>query len=158
MQHDRLIHPPRKAVLPRWVEWLLLLIVVSVGAISLVYTVRSGVLGVSLTGDNTQWSWYLVRSAGMVAYALLAASMLWGLFLSSHVLKNWSPGPLTLVLHAATSWLAVVLSLAHALLLLFDKYYTYRIQDVLIPFVGPYRPFAVGLGVLAFWLMLVITI
>jgi len=99
-----------------------------------------------------------VRSAGMVAYALLALSMLWGLFLSSRVLKNWSPGPLTLLLHAATSWLAVVLSIAHALLLLFDSYYTYTIQDIIVPFVGPYRPFAVGLGVIALWLTLVITV
>src|SRR6266851_7570695 len=156
-QPSTLTQQSRKPTLPRWIEWILVVIVAAVAVLSLVYTVQSGAFDVSLI-NNTQWSWFLVRSAGMVAYALLALSMLWGLFLSSHVLKNWSPGPLTMLLHAATSWLAVVLSIAHALLLLFDSYYTYTIQDIVVPFVGPYRPFAVGLGVIALWLTLVITV
>lgn len=151
------MQPAQKSGLPRWIEWLLVLIVVAVAVSSFVYTLQSGAFSVTLVG-NTQWSWFLVRSAGMVAYALLAASMLWGLFLSSHILKNWSPGPLTMVLHAATSWLALVLSIAHALLLLFDSYYTYTIQNIVIPFTGPYRPFAVGLGIIALWLTLLITV
>src|SRR5437764_6656079 len=98
-QQSTLTQQSRKPILPRWIEWILVIIVVAVAALSLVYTVQSGAFNVSLIG-NTQWSWFLVRSAGMIAYALLALSMVWGLFLSSHVLKNWSPGPLTMLLHA----------------------------------------------------------
>src|SRR5258708_10166034 len=136
-QPSTLTQQSRKPTLPRWIEWILVVIVVAVAVLSLVYTAQSGAFNVSLV-DNTQWSWFLVRSAGMIAYGLLATSMLWGLFLSSHVLKNWSPGPLSMVLHASTSWLAVVLSFAHALLLMFDKFYTYTIPDLLVPFIGPY--------------------
>jgi len=148
---------PRVAGLPRWIDWLIIAVILAISAVSLVATLNSGVFSVSLVGD-TQWSWYLVRSAGMSAYTLLAASMLWGLFLSSRVLKDWSPGPLTMLLHATTSWLAVVLSAAHALLLMFDSFYSYTLANIFIPFTGPYRPLAVGLGVVAFWLVLAITV
>ena len=36
-------------------------------------------------------TWYMARSAGLVAWALLAASMLWGLALSSRVLGRRPP-------------------------------------------------------------------
>ena|SRR5438045_3370519 len=160
--HNRktLTHVPQRqgsSGLPRWVDGLLIVVILAISAVSLISTVTSGAFSTSLTTD-TQWSWHLVRSAGMASYTLLAASMLWGLFLSSKVLKDWSPGPLTMVLHAATSWLAVVLAAAHALLLLFDGFYTYTLSDLVVPFIGPYRPFAVGLGVVAFWLTLAITV
>src|SRR5206468_4741955 len=71
---------------------------------------------------------------------------------------DWSPGPLSMLLHATTSWLAVALTLAHMGLLLFDNYYTYTLSNLLIPFTGPYRPIAVGLGILAFWIILAVTI
>ncbi len=136
---------------------MIVLVILVVAGFSLLYAVQSGAFGLSPATD-TQWSWHLVRSAGMTAYSLLAASMLWGLFLSSRILKDWSPGPLSLLLHATTSWLAVVLAAAHALLLLFDGFYTYTLPDLIVPFIGPYRPFAVGLGVVAFWLVLAITV
>ncbi|HEY0396749.1 MAG TPA: ferredoxin-NADPH reductase, partial [Acidimicrobiia bacterium] len=41
-----------------------------------------------------QFPWYVARSAGLVAWALLAASVLWGLALSTKILSpkvrpNW---------------------------------------------------------------------
>ena len=156
-RRSTLARPVQVASLPRWVDWLVVAVILSISAFSLVSAAASGAFGTTLVGDN-QWSWYLVRSAGMVAYTLLAASMLWGLFLSSRILKDWSPGPLSMLLHATTSWLAVVLSAAHALLLMFDQYYSYALSNLVVPFTGPYRPFAVGLGVIAFWLTLAITV
>jgi DMSO/TMAO reductase YedYZ heme-binding membrane subunit len=49
-----------------------------------------------------------------------------------------------------------VLALIHGGLLLFDDYVSYQIHQILIPFMGEYRPFAVGLGVITFWLMLIV--
>jgi len=46
----------------------------------------------------------------------------------------------------------------HALLLLLDDYFTYTLGDLFVPFTGPYRPEAVGLGTLAFWGILIITV
>ena len=103
-------------------------------------------------------TWQLIRSTGLTAYILCTLSALWGLALSSKIVKDWSPGTLSILLHASTSWLAVIFGATHAILLLFDKYFTYHIADLLVPFQGPYRPFAVGLGTLGFWTILIVTI
>jgi methionine sulfoxide reductase heme-binding subunit len=121
------------------------------------WILQNNVLSVSLLQSDNP-TWYLIRSAGMAAYALLTVSMVWGLFLSSRVIKDWSPGPVSLLLHSTLSWLALVFGLGHALILMLDHYFRYRLSDIFVPFTGPYRPLAVGLGTLAFWFSLVITL
>ena len=148
---------PTTRQMPGWIDWLVLLVALLIAALSVVWTVRSGAFNISLADDQL-WSWHLVRACGLIAYTLLAASTLWGVFLSSRVIKDWSPGPLSLLLHATTSWLAVIFSTVHALLLLLDRYYHYEFSNLLIPFTGPYRPLWVGLGVISFWLTFVITV
>ncbi len=142
---------------PHWVDGLILVIVVGVSVAALGYDMRAGIFGFSLLSDQGL-SWHLVRSAGLMAYVLLGASTLWGMFLSTRAIKDWSPGPVSLLLHATTSWLAVILGFSHAGLLLFDRYYHYTPVDLLVPFVGPYRPIAVGLGTSGAWLALAITL
>ena len=100
----------------------------------------------------------MTRSAGISAYLLLFASMVWGLFVSGQHVKDWSPGTLSLTMHTAVAWLALMLGFTHALLLLGDTYFSYTLSDVLVPFTGPYRPLEVGLGTLALWLTLVVTL
>jgi predicted ferric reductase len=97
--------------------------------------------------------WYFTRSAGTVAYLLLAGSTIWGLMLSTKIIKEAVPAALALAMHNILSWLAVVLTGLHALALLWDSYYTYTLADLTIPFVGPYRPGWVGLGIIGFYLM-----
>ncbi len=126
-------------------------------AISAVWIVNTGMLSVKLTED-TKLAWHLVRSSGIVAYVLLMGSTLWGLFISGQFLKDWSPGVVSMTLHSTISWLALVLGLIHALLLLFDDYFAYTLSDLFVPFTGPYRPEAVGLGTIAFWLIVLVTL
>lgn len=148
--------PPKSAV-PHWVDWLVGLMVAGVSLGALAIWANAGLLNFTVF-DTPQWSWFIVRAAGLTAFLLLAASMVWGVFLSSHIVKDWVPGPASMLLHATTSWLAVALSLAHMGLLLFDSYYTYTLSNLLVPFTGPYRPVAVGIGIIAFWLILAVTI
>lgn len=149
--------PDAKRALPNWIDWLVLAAAVGISGVSIYSTVQAGALTAPLSAD-TLWAWHLVRVCGMVSYSLLAGSTLWGIFLSSHIIKDWAPGPLSLLLHAATSWLAVIFAIAHAVLLLFDSYYHYGPTDLIVPFTGPYRPVPVGLGIIGLWLTLVITI
>jgi DMSO/TMAO reductase YedYZ heme-binding membrane subunit len=125
--------------------------------LSAAWMINGGIFRVALESDQ-KLSWHLVRSSGIVAYILLLASTIWGLLLSSQSVKDWSPGPVSLTLHSTISWLSLLLSLGHGLLLLFDKYFTYTLFDILVPFTGPYRPEAVGLGTLAFCLLVAISL
>ena len=97
--------------------------------------------------------WYFTRSAGTVAYLLLASSTIWGLLLSTKLLKDHVPAALSLAMHNILSWLAVVLTSLHALALLWDSYYSYSLADLTVPFIGPYKPGWVGLGIIGFYLM-----
>lgn len=101
--------------------------------------------------------WYLVRSSGTVAYLLLTASTVWGLLLSAKVAKEVSLAPYSVAMHNALSWIAIGLAGLHAWLLLLDSYYVYLPADVLVPFVGPYRPGWTGLGTLGLYLLIVIS-
>lgn len=138
-------------------DFIILLASFIVIALSAVWMVSTGVFSVTLAED-TKLAWHLVRSSGIVAYVLLLGSTLWGLFISAQFVKDWSPGVVSLTLHSTISWLALVLGLIHALLLLFDEYFAYTLGDLFVPFMGPYRPEAVGLGTLAFWIIILVTL
>ncbi len=142
----------------KWMDLFALLfsLVVIVGAA--LWTLGSGIFSTTALNADPKLAWHLTRSAGISAYLLLFASIVWGLFISGQHVKNWSPGTLSLTMHTAIAWLALILGFTHALLLLGDTYFSYTLSDILVPFGGPYRPLAVGLGTLALWLTLAVTL
>lgn len=99
-------------------------------------------------------AWYLTRASGTVSYFMLAASTVWGLLLSTRLVKNAIPPAISLAMHNYLSWSSIGLAIFHAFILLFDTYYTYSIFHLLIPFTGPYAPFWVGIGILGFYIAL----
>ncbi len=141
----------------KWTDGLILAFSALLIGLSAWIMLRSGTFDFALYADQ-KLSWHLIRSSGIVAYVLLLASTVWGLFLSSQLVKNWSPGPISMTLHSTISWMALLLGLGHGLLLTADKFFTFSLSDVLLPFTGPYRPEVVGLGTLAFWILLVVAI
>jgi predicted ferric reductase len=141
----------------KWTDWLVIVVSLVVIGLSVWGMSANGVFDIALYNDQ-KLGWHLVRSSGTVAYLLLMASTIWGLFLSSQVVKNWSPGPISMTLHSTISSLALLLGLLHALLLMFDAYFVYDLSSIFVPFTGPYRPEFVGLGTLGFWIILIVTL
>lgn len=141
----------------RWADIIVILASVVVIVVSAGWVLNSGMLSTTLAED-TKLAWHLVRSSGLVAYLLLLASTVWGLVISARFVKDWSPGPVSLTVHSTISWLAIIMGLVHALLLMFDNYFTYTLGDLFIPFTGPYRPEVVGMGTLAFWLLVIVAL
>lgn len=140
-----------------WADRLSFIISIIVVGATGVWLWQRGTFTANLNESNNA-TWYFIRSAGITSYILLSASVIWGLALSSRVVKDWSPGVLSMLLHSTLSWLALVIGIGHGLLLMVDKYFQYQISDIFVPFSGPYRPYAVGLGTLTFWIALVVTI
>lgn len=125
---------------------------------SMLLSLGLGGLALALIGPlalNARTPWYLARASGTVAYLLLAGSTVWGLLLSSKLVKDAVPAALSLAMHNTLSWLALSLTAVHGLALLFDSYFTFTPANLVIPFVGPYRPGWVGLGIVGLYLMLV---
>lgn len=103
---------------------------------------------------NERLSWYLTRASGTVGYLLLSASTIWGIALSTKIVKELVPAPVALAMHRYLSWTAIGLSIFHAFVLLFDGYYTYTVANLLIPFTGPYKPGWVGAGIIGLYIMI----
>jgi predicted ferric reductase len=49
-------------------------------------------------------------------------------------------------------------TLVHVLVLMLDLYMPYSLAQILVPFISPYRPFWVGVGVISFYVILLVTI
>ncbi len=108
--------------------------------------------------NTTQTLWYVTRAAGLMAYLLLWFSTAWGLAVSSKVLDYFLHRPFTYDLHQFISLLAIGFILLHVVVLLGDKYLPFSVAEILIPFLSPYRPVWVGIGVIGFYLTLLVSV
>ena len=108
--------------------------------------------------DSLQFWWYLTRAAGLMGYFLIWLSTAWGLVVSSKILDSIMDRGFTYDFHEYFSLLGLGFIAIHVIVLMADKYLPYTIWQVLIPFLSPYRPFWVGIGVIALYLSLLVTI
>ncbi len=115
-------------------------------------------LGRTLPLTSAKAYWFVSRSSGVLAYLLLTLSVIWGLVQSGAILRPTIPPALALGLHNFLSWSSLVMSALHAVVLLGDNNPTMNLADIVIPFVGPYRPMWVGLGVVGIYLMLLVSV
>ncbi|HVV37038.1 MAG TPA: ferric reductase-like transmembrane domain-containing protein [Acidimicrobiales bacterium] len=110
--------------------------------------------------------WYIARSSGLVAWVILAASMVWGLSISSRAafgrrrdgtLRRPHPA-WQLDLHRYLGGLATVLVVLHVLAAIADSYLHFTIAGVLVPFASAWRPAAVAWGVVGLYLLVAVEV
>ena len=92
--------------------------------------------------------WYFARSAGIVAYLLLSASVVAGTLMSGRAMLTW-PRFAVEELHRFLAILTGIFIVLHGASLLLDRVVPISLGQMLVPFTSPYRPFAVGLGATA---------
>ena len=102
--------------------------------------------------------WYATRATGLVALVLLTASMALGLLSSVRFERQAWPRFVTLGLHRNVSLLALGFTVIHVLTTVLDSFVSVPLPDAFIPFISSYRPFWVGLGAIAFDLVLALII
>lgn len=105
---------------------------------------------------TSQMWWYLARSGGIVAWVLLAASMVWGLLLSTKLLGRRPRPAWVLDLHRFLGGLAVVFTGVHVAGLVADSYVHFGPVEILVPFASAWRPAAVAWGVIGLYLLVAI--
>jgi predicted ferric reductase len=108
--------------------------------------------------DSQQLWWYVTRSAGIIAYLLLWLSTAWGLAVPSRIIQPVLDQTYTFDFHQFISLLAIGFALLHILVLTLDRYLPYSTLQILIPFLSPYRPLWVGIGVISFYIILLVTV
>lgn len=93
--------------------------------------------------------WYVSRGSGIVAYLLLTAAVCLGVALS----RRWRPARVPrLLVDEAHRWLALVFYAfvaVHVSTIYLDSFSHFSVVDVLVPFASDYRPFWLGLGIIA---------
>jgi sulfoxide reductase heme-binding subunit YedZ len=92
--------------------------------------------------------WYTARSAGIIAYLLLSASVVLGLSMSARAAFRW-PRFAVEEVHRFLTIVTAVFITVHGVSLLLDKVSPISLGQELVPFTSPYRPLAVGLGICA---------
>jgi len=108
--------------------------------------------------SSTQTMWYITRASGLVAYMLLWFSTAWGLAVDSKILDFALHRTFTYDFHQYISLFSLGFLALHMLVLLFDGFMPYSIPQILLPFISPYRPFWVGIGVIGMYLMVLVTV
>lgn len=102
--------------------------------------------------------WYLTRAAGFVAFVLLWASVCIGILQSTGFFKGVTSPLANIDLHTYTSVTALYATTFHMVILLFDRYVPFTLGEILVPFAGDYKPGLIGLGGLAFYIALGVTV
>jgi sulfoxide reductase heme-binding subunit YedZ len=92
--------------------------------------------------------WYVARASGVVAYLLLSASVILGALLAGRARFTW-PRFAVEEVHRFLATLTAVFIVLHGGALLLDTVVPFSLAQELVPFTAGYRPFAVGLGVVA---------
>ena len=113
----------------------------------------------SAVGNAPKAYWYLSRSAGVIALVLVWLSVVWGLLLTTTLGKMLGQVASIVDIHRHLSWLTVIFVLVHIFVLLGDKYITYTVLTLFIPYADTaYRPFAVALGQIGYYAVVLVTV
>lgn len=103
-------------------------------------------------------SWYLTRSTGVVGLLLLTLAVALGVVDVRRVSTPRWPRFVLDTLHRNVSLLAMAFLAVHVLTSILDSFAPIALVDSVIPFVGSYRPFWLGLGALSLDMLVAVTI
>ena len=102
-------------------------------------------------------TWHIARAAGLTAYLLLFIITACGLLFTLQVVPS-KHRPFIMHLHKASVFACIAFTLLHGIILMFDKHIHFSAADVFIPFWSDYKSWETGLGIVAFYVILVVTL
>jgi predicted ferric reductase len=105
---------------------------------------------------NSQLSWYAARASGLVAWGVVTLSILWGLALSTRLLRRKGVPAWLLDLHKFLGTLSIVFVAVHVVALVADNYVYFGPRELFVPFASAWRPGAVAWGIAATYLLVAI--
>ena len=109
-----------------------------------------------MTSGNTLW--YLSRATGLVSLVLLTLTVLGGILVRRGVTPNRLPRFVMWGLHRNVALLSVAFLGLHIATVVLDSYVPINLLDAVVPFTSAYRPIWLGLGAVAFDLLLAVIV
>lgn len=101
-------------------------------------------------------SWYIARSSGMIAWAMVTASILWGVALSSRLVRRRGIPAWLLDLHRYLGTLSIVFTIVHLLGLAGDNYVHFGWSELFVPMSSSWQPGNVAWGIAAFYVLVAV--
>jgi predicted ferric reductase len=84
--------------------------------------------------------------------------MVWGMAISTKFFHPTVDGTYSYDFHEFLSLLGLGFVLLHVVVLMFDQFLPFSIWQIMVPFIDTYRPLWVGLGIIGFYLSLLVTV
>ncbi len=97
--------------------------------------------------------WYTARAGGIIAWVLLAASVIWGLAISTKAPTRKARPNWMLDMHRFLGGLGTIFVGVHVTGLVLDSYVHFGPAEILVPFASGWRTGAVAWGVVGLYLL-----
>jgi predicted ferric reductase len=105
---------------------------------------------------NAKLSWYAARASGLIAWAVVTASILWGLALSTRLVRRKGVPTWLLDLHKFLGTLSLVFVGVHVVALWADNFVYFGPGELFVPLASHWRTSAVAWGIAATYLLVAI--
>ncbi len=102
------------------------------------------------------WEWLAIRGSGLVAFALLSASVIWGLLVSTKLLGKLAKLKALTWFHESLGISALIATAIHMFALSIHEFLPFTWGDILIPGRSAWKTLPVALGIVAFYTLVVV--
>ncbi|MSX81967.1 MAG: hypothetical protein F2736_04165, partial [Actinobacteria bacterium] len=100
--------------------------------------------------------WWISRSTGIIAWAVLTLSVIWGLALTTRLLGKFPKPAWMLDLHKHFASLASILVGVHVVSLMLDGYARFSLSDILIPMHTQWKPGPIAWGIVSLYVLIAV--
>jgi len=107
--------------------------------------------------DPRVW-WWITRASGLVAWAVIAAAVVWGLLASTRLIRKRGVPAWILDLHRYLGTLTIVFVVVHLGAIWLDSFVKFTPKQLFIPFAATWRPHAVAWGIFATYILVAVQV
>lgn len=100
--------------------------------------------------------WYVTRASALIAWVLMTASVLWGILLSTRVMRKVDNPAWLQDLHRYLGGLTLIMVALHMVSLMLDPWLKFTIVEELVPFGTDFKPLPIALGIVAMYLLVAV--
>lgn len=108
--------------------------------------------------NSEKLAWYVARSSGITAWVLATASIVFGLALSTRLVRRRGVPAWLNALHRYLGTLTLVFTAVHLGALVADNWVHFGIADLFVPMASGWRPGAVAWGIVSMYLLVAVQV
>lgn len=100
--------------------------------------------------------WYVTRASSLIAWVLMTAAVLWGILLSTRVMRKVDNPAWLQDLHRYLGGMTLIMVALHMVSLMLDPWLKFTLVEELIPFGTDFKPLPTALGIVAMYLLVAV--